>query len=60
VLIGARSAAEVTDAIRLRALDIPAALWDTLAAAGDAHEMNVGGCPVSGFIARQNAVTWAG
>jgi D-threo-aldose 1-dehydrogenase len=30
VLIGARSAAEVTDAIRLRALDIPAALWDAL------------------------------
>jgi D-threo-aldose 1-dehydrogenase len=35
VLIGARSAAEVTDALRLRALDIPAALWDQLAA-GDA------------------------
>jgi D-threo-aldose 1-dehydrogenase len=32
VLIGARSAAEVTDALRLRALDIPAALWDLLAA----------------------------
>jgi D-threo-aldose 1-dehydrogenase len=32
VLIGARSAAEVTDAIRLRGLDIPAALWDALAA----------------------------
>jgi D-threo-aldose 1-dehydrogenase len=30
VLIGARSAAEVADAIRLRALDIPAALWDAL------------------------------
>jgi D-threo-aldose 1-dehydrogenase len=30
VLIGARSAAEVTDAIRLRALDIPAALWDAI------------------------------
>jgi D-threo-aldose 1-dehydrogenase len=30
VLIGARSAAEVTDALRLRALDIPAALWDAL------------------------------
>ena len=28
VLIGARSAAEITDAIRLRELDIPAALWD--------------------------------
>jgi D-threo-aldose 1-dehydrogenase len=33
VLIGARSAAEVTDAIRLRALAIPAALWTALAAA---------------------------
>jgi D-threo-aldose 1-dehydrogenase len=33
VLIGARSAAEVTDAIRLRALAIPAALWAALAAA---------------------------
>jgi D-threo-aldose 1-dehydrogenase len=33
VLIGARSAAEITDALRLRALDIPAALWDRLAAA---------------------------
>jgi D-threo-aldose 1-dehydrogenase len=33
VLIGARSAAEVTDALQLRALDIPAALWDALAAA---------------------------
>jgi D-threo-aldose 1-dehydrogenase len=33
VLIGARSAAEVTDALRLRALDIPAALWDSLATA---------------------------
>jgi D-threo-aldose 1-dehydrogenase len=32
VLIGARSAAEITDAIRLRDLDIPAALWDALAA----------------------------
>jgi len=30
VLIGARSAAEVTDAVRLRAMDIPAALWDEL------------------------------
>ncbi|MGO8958652.1 MAG: aldo/keto reductase [Streptosporangiaceae bacterium] len=34
VLIGARSAAEITDAIRLRALDIPAALWDALALPG--------------------------
>jgi D-threo-aldose 1-dehydrogenase len=32
VLIGARSAAEITDAIRLRDADIPAALWDALAA----------------------------
>ena len=30
VLIGVRNAAEVTDALRLRALDIPAALWDSL------------------------------
>jgi D-threo-aldose 1-dehydrogenase len=35
VLIGARSAAEVTDALRLRALDIPAALWDSLATADE-------------------------
>ncbi len=32
VLIGARSAAEIRDAITLRDLDIPAALWDDLAA----------------------------
>jgi D-threo-aldose 1-dehydrogenase len=31
VLIGARSAAEIGEAIRLRALDIPQALWDVLA-----------------------------
>lgn len=31
VLIGARTAAEISDAIQLRALDIPAALWDALA-----------------------------
>jgi len=31
VLIGARSAAEITDAIRLRELGIPAELWDLLA-----------------------------
>jgi D-threo-aldose 1-dehydrogenase len=31
VLIGARSAAEISDALTLRALDIPAALWDALA-----------------------------
>jgi D-threo-aldose 1-dehydrogenase len=30
VLIGARSAAEITDAIRLRATSIPGALWDAL------------------------------
>jgi D-threo-aldose 1-dehydrogenase len=34
VLIGARSAAEIGDAIRLRALDIPQALWDVLATVG--------------------------
>jgi D-threo-aldose 1-dehydrogenase len=34
VLIGARSAAEISDAITLRQLDIPAALWDALATAG--------------------------
>jgi D-threo-aldose 1-dehydrogenase len=32
VLIGARSAAEITDAIRLRSSDIPAGLWDELGA----------------------------
>jgi D-threo-aldose 1-dehydrogenase len=37
VLIGARSAAEITDAVRLRALDIPAALWDALAAADESR-----------------------
>jgi D-threo-aldose 1-dehydrogenase len=31
VLIGARNAAEITDALTLRALDIPTALWDSLA-----------------------------
>ena len=30
VLIGARTASEISDAIALRALDIPAALWDAL------------------------------
>jgi D-threo-aldose 1-dehydrogenase len=40
VLIGARSAGEAIDAIRLRAHDIPEALWDSLAAAGGGHEMN--------------------
>jgi D-threo-aldose 1-dehydrogenase len=34
VLVGARSAAEIRDAITLRDLDIPAALWDNLAAVG--------------------------
>jgi D-threo-aldose 1-dehydrogenase len=33
VLIGARNAAEVTDAITLRGLDIPPELWDSLATA---------------------------
>jgi D-threo-aldose 1-dehydrogenase len=31
VLIGARSAAEISDAIRLRGTEVPAALWDALA-----------------------------
>jgi D-threo-aldose 1-dehydrogenase len=35
VLIGARSAAEITDAVRLRELAIPAALWDSLATADE-------------------------
>jgi len=34
VLVGARSAEEVSDAVALRALDIPAALWDALADEG--------------------------
>jgi D-threo-aldose 1-dehydrogenase len=34
VLIGARDAAEVTDALRMRAVGIPDALWDSLADAG--------------------------
>ena len=34
VLIGGRSAAEVTDAITLRGLDIPARLWESLATGG--------------------------
>lgn len=34
VLIGARSPAEATDAIRLCSVDIPAALWDALATSG--------------------------
>ncbi len=34
VLIGARDAAEITDALRLRALEIPAVLWDALAKEG--------------------------
>jgi D-threo-aldose 1-dehydrogenase len=36
VLIGARSAAEVRDAIELRGLDIPEALWDAVAGEGEA------------------------
>jgi D-threo-aldose 1-dehydrogenase len=35
VLIGVRSAAEVADALTLRALDIPAGLWDSLATADE-------------------------
>jgi D-threo-aldose 1-dehydrogenase len=35
VLIGARSAAEITDAVMLRAAGIPAALWQALGTAGD-------------------------
>jgi D-threo-aldose 1-dehydrogenase len=31
VLIGVRSAGEVADALQCRALDIPVALWDSLA-----------------------------
>ncbi|HTA07977.1 MAG TPA: aldo/keto reductase [Streptosporangiaceae bacterium] len=34
VLVGARSAAEITDAIQLRNSDIPAALWTALASVG--------------------------
>jgi D-threo-aldose 1-dehydrogenase len=37
VLIGARSAAEVTDAITLRGVDIPASLWDALATARESR-----------------------
>jgi D-threo-aldose 1-dehydrogenase len=36
VLIGARSAAEITDALELRATDIPAELWTALAESADA------------------------
>jgi len=35
VLIGARSAAEVTDAITLRGIDIPPELWDSVATANE-------------------------
>jgi D-threo-aldose 1-dehydrogenase len=38
VLIGARNAAEVTDAITLRGLDIPSELWESLATA---HEQGL-------------------
>jgi len=39
VLIGARTAAEISDAIALRALDIPAALWDSIAPGnGTSHD----------------------
>ena len=34
VLIGARNAAEISDALRLRALEVPAALWDALSEEG--------------------------
>jgi D-threo-aldose 1-dehydrogenase len=34
VLIGARSAAEITDALRLHAIELPRGLWDALAATG--------------------------
>jgi D-threo-aldose 1-dehydrogenase len=34
VLIGARNAAEITDALQQRAVDIPAALWDAVAEEG--------------------------
>jgi len=37
VLIGVRSAAEVSDALRMRALDIPDALWDSLATVGERY-----------------------
>ncbi len=35
VLIGARSAAEITDAIELRVTEIPAELWTALAESAD-------------------------
>ncbi|HEY1819181.1 MAG TPA: aldo/keto reductase [Trebonia sp.] len=35
VLIGARSAAEISDALRMRDVDIPPALWDALASADE-------------------------
>ena len=41
VLIGARSAAEVSDALELRALDIPAALWDSLATTDERPDMRI-------------------
>jgi D-threo-aldose 1-dehydrogenase len=41
VLIGARSAAEVMDAIALRALDIPPALWDSLATSDERPAMRI-------------------
>jgi D-threo-aldose 1-dehydrogenase len=40
VLIGARNAAEVTDAIRMRALDIPPELWESLATARDGRGLD--------------------
>ena len=47
VLIGARSAAEITDAIQLRRLDIPAQLWESLPPGSPA--------PASGSCARSYA-----
>jgi D-threo-aldose 1-dehydrogenase len=41
VLIGARSAAEIMDAVALRALDIPAALWDSLATSDERPAMRI-------------------
>jgi D-threo-aldose 1-dehydrogenase len=38
VLIGARSAAEITDAIELVDLDLPAELWDAIGVSGGAED----------------------
>jgi D-threo-aldose 1-dehydrogenase len=42
VLIGARSAAEMTDALRMRAVEIPGALWRALAEAGQGPDNTAG------------------